>query len=78
MNIPGVIDLETGATLVKEVLSVDADSTIALLASIEAAHSTMRRIRIDLDNARYHHARVVQDWMEQPGWCALLHFIPAY
>ena len=61
MNIHGVIDLETGATRMKEVLSVDADSTIALLGSIEAAYSTMRQIHVYLDNARYHHARAVQD-----------------
>ncbi len=67
MNIHGVIDLETGATRMKEVLSVDADSTIALLGSIEAAYSTMRQIHVYLDNARYHHARVVQAWMKQPA-----------
>ena len=78
MNIHGVIDLETGATRMKEVLSVDADSTIALLASIEAAYSTMRRIHVYLDNARYHHARAVQNWMKQPGRRVVLHFIPAY
>ena len=78
MNIHGVIDLETGATRMKEVLSVDADSTIALLASIEAAYSTMRRIHVYFDNARYHHARAVQNWMKQPGRRVVLHFIPAY
>lgn len=78
MNIHGVIDLETGATRMKEVLSVDAQSTIALLASIEAAYATMRRIHVFLDNARYHHARAVQDWMKQPGRRIILHFIPPY
>ena len=78
MNIHGVIDLETGATRIKEVLSVDADSTIALLASIETSYSTTRRIHVYLDNARYHHARAVQEWMKQPGRRIILHFIPAY
>ncbi len=78
MNIHGVIDLETGATRMKEVLSVDADSTIALLTSIEAAYATMRRIHVYLDNARYHHARAVQAWMKQPGRRVLLPFIPTY
>ena len=61
MNIHGMIDLETGATRMREVLSVDAQSTIDLLASIENAYATMRRIHVYLDNARYHHARVVQE-----------------
>ena len=78
MNIHGVIDLETGMTRMKEVLSVDADSTIALLLSIETAYPTMRRIHVYLDNARYHHARAVQAWMKQPGRRVVLHFIPSY
>ena len=78
MNIHGMIDLETGATRMKEVLSVDADSTIALLSSIEAAYPTMRRIHVYLDNARYHHARAVQAWMKQPSRRVVLHLIPPY
>ncbi len=78
MNIHGVIDLETGATRMKEVLSVDAQSTIDLLTSIENAYSTMRRIHVFLDNARYHHARAVQDWMKEPNRRVVLHFIPPY
>lgn len=78
MNIHGAIDLETGATRMKDVLSVDARSTIDLLASIEAAYATMRRIHVFLDNARYHHARAVQDWMKQPGRRLSLHVIPPY
>ena len=35
MNIHGAIDLETGQTRIREVLTVDAMSTIALLMSIE-------------------------------------------
>ena len=62
----------------KEVRSGDADSTIALLTSIEAAYSTMRRIHVYLDDARHHHARAVQEGMKQPGRRIVLHFIPAY
>ena len=31
-----------------------------------------------LDNARYHHARLVRDWLARPGCRIKLHFIPAY
>ena len=78
MNIHGVIDLETGVTRMREVLSVDAQSTIDLLTSVENAYATMRRIHVHLDNARYHHARAVQDWMRQPGRRIVFHFIPSY
>ena len=61
MNIHGAIDLETGQTRIREVLTVDAMSTIALLMSIEALYPAMRLIHVFLDNARYHHAKLVRD-----------------
>ena len=36
LNIHGAIDLETGQTIMKDVLVVDAASTIMLLMAIEA------------------------------------------
>src|SRR5271157_2029241 len=35
-------------------------------------------IDVFLDNARYHHAKIVQEWLAQPGRRIALHFIPAY
>jgi len=61
-----------------EVLTVDAMSTIALLTSIETLYPTMRRIHVFLDNARYHHAKLVQEWLAQPERRIKLHFIPTY
>src|SRR3954467_9292920 len=37
-----------------------------------------RIIHVFLDNARYHHARAVQDWLAMPGRRIRLHFVPAY
>lgn len=78
LNIHGAIDLETGETRMLEVLTVDALSTIALVAAIEALYPAMRLIHVVLDNARYHHAKLVQDWLAMPGRRIKLHFIPAY
>lgn len=78
LNIHGAIDLETGRTIMKDVLTVDALSTILLLTTIEAMYPGMRWIHIFLDNARYHHAKLVQAWLAQPGRRIKLHFIPAY
>ena len=78
LNIHGAIDLETGKTRILEVLTVDAMSTIALLLAIEALYPAMRLIHVFVDNARYHHARLVQEWLAQPGRRIKLHFIPAY
>jgi transposase len=78
MNIHGAIDLETGQTSMKEVLTVDATSTIALLMSIEKMYPDMRRVHVFLDNARYHHAKLVRAWLASPERRIKLHFVPAY
>ena len=48
-----------GQTIMKDVLTVDALSTILLLTAIEAMYPRMRLIHVFLDNARYHHANFV-------------------
>ncbi len=78
LNLHGAIDLETGATRIMDVETVDAQSTIALFEALERAQSTMSRIHVFLDNARYHHAKAVQEWMQQPGRRIVLHFVPSY
>lgn len=78
LNLHGAIDLETGRTSIMDVQTVDAASTIALFEALEQSCSTMRRIHVFLDNARYHHARIVQAWMERPGRRIVLHFVPSY
>jgi transposase len=78
MNIHGALDLETGKTAMVEALSVDAESTIRLLILLQAMYPRKRIIHLFLDNARYHHAKKVQDWLAQPGCRIKLHFIPSY
>lgn len=78
LNIHGAIDLETGKTRMIEVCAADAASTIALLTAIESLYPAKRAIHVFLDNARYHHARLVGDWLAQPERRVKLHFIPAY
>lgn len=78
LNVHGAIDLETGRTCMLETASVDAISTIRLLIAITAAYPKKRLIHVFLDNARYHHANKVADWLAQPGCRIRLHFIPTY
>jgi transposase len=78
MNIHGAINLETGNTRMLEVAAVNAISTIMLLMAIEAMYPGKALIHVFLDNARYHHAKRVQQWLAQPGRRIRLHFIPAY
>ncbi len=78
INIHGAIDLETGQTRMIEAQTVDAVSTIRLLQAIEACYPTLARIHVFLDNASYHHAKLVREWLARPGCRINLHFIPPY
>ena len=78
VNIHGTVNLETGATQMLEVPAANAESTIALLKAILVAYPLMIMIHVFLDNARYHHAKLVQAWLAQNGSRITLHFIPTY
>ena len=78
INIHGAIDLETGRTRMLEVETVDAASTIRLLEAIETSYPALMRIHVFLDNARYHHAKLVRQWLARPRCRIKLHFIPPY
>ena len=78
LNIHGAVDLESGKTAMIEVESVDAASTIKLLETIEARYPSTALVHVFLDNARYHHAVLVQQWLAQPQRRIQLHFTPNY
>ena len=77
INIHGAIDLQSGQTRMVEAETIDALSTIRLLESIEALYPLLICIHVFLDNARYHHAKLVQEWLSRPGCRIRLHFLPA-
>jgi len=78
LNIHGAIDLETGRTRMLEVETVDAVSTIKLMIALLTMYPRKRVIHLFLDNARYHHAKLVQAWLARPDCWIKLHFIPTY
>ena len=78
INIHGAVDLETGQTRMIEAETIDAMSTIRLLESLELLYPLMACIHVFLDNARYHHAKLVKEWLSRPGCRIKLHFLPAY
>ncbi len=45
---------------------------------IRAPRWGKRVIHLFLDNARYHHAKLVQAWLARPGCRIKLHFVPTY
>jgi len=78
LNIHGTIELETGRTVMLEAGDVDASSTIRLMEALQLAYPDKRRIYLFLDNARYHYARSVQEWLQRPGCRIKMRFIPTY
>lgn len=78
LNIHGALDLESGNTQMIDVETIDAHSTIALLSALENRYKDKAKIHVFLDNARYHHARTVQEWLSRPDCRIKLHFLPAY
>jgi transposase len=78
INIHGAVNLETGETRMIDVETVNAASTISLLEAIEALYPMLVLIHVFLDNARYHHAKLVQEWLARPDCRIRLHFIPTY
>jgi transposase len=78
LNIHGAINLETGHTQMVDTAKVNAESVLKLLAEVESAHPQKKRIHVFLDNASYHHANLVKDWLAIPGRKCVLHFIPPY
>ena len=78
LNIHGAVNLETGETQMLDVPAADAQSTILLLTAVLAAYPSARMIHVFLDNARYHHARLVREWLAREGGRITLHFIPTY
>jgi transposase len=78
LNIHGAVDLSTGTTCMYEAPQIDGASTVHFLEMIERMFPQMQKIHLFLDNARYHHSRLVQAWMKWTGRRIVLHFIPTY
>ena len=78
LNIHGAINLETGQTQIVVVETVNALSFIKLLGEIEGTHTAMRLIHVFVDNASYHKADIVKEWLAQAGRKVVLHFLPPY
>jgi transposase len=78
LNIHGAINLETGQTQILAVEKVNALSFIKLLGEIEGTHAAMLLIHVFVDNASYHKADVVKEWLAAAGRKIVLHFLPPY
>jgi len=78
MNIHAALNLETFQFQYVEALKINADSTLRLLKKIENTYPDKACIHVFLDNARYHHARILKPWLGANNRRIKLHFLPAY
>ncbi len=78
LNLHGALNLETGACHMVETEVVNAETTIALLSRLLTAYPEAGTIHVILDNARYHHAKIVGEWLKTDGKRLNLIFLPPY
>jgi len=76
LNLHGAINAETYKITIIESETVNADSTINLLTSIEQAYPLSKKIYVILDNAKYHYSKSVRDFLEETK--IKLVFLPSY
>jgi len=78
LNIQGAIDLETFNFTFVEAEKINALTTRQMLEKLEHNNPTMAVIHVFVDNARYHHAKVLQPWLNNLDRRVKLHFLPSY
>ncbi len=78
LNLHGALNLENFHCPLVQAEKINAASTIALFEKLEASNPDKRSIYVIADNARYHHAVLVRQWLERPGCRIKLIFLPAY
>ena len=76
LNLNGALDIAGKAAIVLEEKTINADAVLHLLTAI-ANKQKHGKVYLILDNARYHHARIVRRWrLHHPRFVFL--FLPAY
>lgn len=76
LNLNGVLSLESHTALVLEEKTINSESTIRLLEKLETAQPK-GKVYLILDNARYHHSKLVQAWIKRHRRFKLI-FLPPY
>ena len=76
LNLHGAINAETYQVTLIESDTVNADTTIDLLTTIEQAYPLSKMIFVILDNARYHYSKKVKEFLSNSK--IKLVFLPSY
>jgi transposase len=78
VNLHGALNLENFHCPLVQAEKINAASSIALFEMLEASNPDKRWIYVIVDNASYHHAVLVREWLERPGCRIKLIFLPDY
>ncbi len=76
LNINGVLDADSHEVIVREDTTINAQSTIKLLESVEVAYPLAVIIYVICDNARYYKSRLVKEFLKTSK--VRLVFLPPY
>lgn len=76
VNLSGVIDIISKRVIVREDETLEAESTIRFLKSIEKAYPSKQTVHLFCDNARYYRNKKVQIFLETSK--NSMHFLPPY
>ena len=76
VNLSGMIDILSKRVLIREDETLEAESTIRFLKSIEEAYPSKRTVHLFCDNARYYRNKKVQVFLETSK--ISMHFLPPY
>jgi transposase len=76
LNIQGALDLEAFQFTFVEGEKINGQTTRQMLEKLEAKNPDITAIHVFLDNAQYHHAKILQPWLECTERPVKLHFLP--
>ena len=77
-NLQGALNLDGLKFISVQGERINANTTLQLLKKIEKAYPLAYLIHVILGNVRYHHAKLLQPWLNRPGCRIKLHFLPPY
>ena len=78
LNIQGALDLETFQFTFVQSEKINAQTIQQMLEKLEAKAPTMTAIHVFLDNARCHHAKILQPGLQRSERQGKLHFLTPY
>ena len=78
LNIQGAINAKTLEIVTEMSDQMNAETTLNFLKKIEDKHPDYQEINIILDNATYHHAKIIKKYLSESKSKIQLNFLPPY